>query len=231
MGPTDRRERERLALRARIMDAARRLFAEKGYQAVTIRSIAEAIEYSPRTIYLHFKDKEDLLRQLCIEDFRVFSENLAQHMTVRDPIQRLTNTGRAYAEFALTHPNHYGLMFMSPPAVPPDEETLQHSGDPEKDAYALLVGAVKEAIGQELFKPEFQDPDLVAQILWAGSHGVVSQHLTHTGEGYVPWRLIDERVAMMGHIMIAGLLRNPSGNSEPKTADPSPSRTNRRRKA
>lgn len=226
MGPASRRERERLALRARIMDAARRLFAENGYEAVTIRSIAEAIEYSPRTIYLHFADKEDLFRQLCIEDFRVFGESMAQHLAILDPIQRLVDLGQSYAEFALSHPNHYALMFMSPPAVPPDEETLCGAGDPEADAYALLVGSVREAIAQGLLRPEFQDPDLVAQILWAGTHGVVSQHLTRTGEGYVPWRPIAERVATIGELMIRGLLKHPdpAPTSQPPRK-PAPKRT------
>lgn len=209
MGPASRRERERLALRAKIMDAARRLFAEKGYEAVTIRSIAEAIEYSPRTIYLHFKDKEDLLRQLCLEDFRSFSENMAQHLSVKDPIERLRLLGHAYAEFALTYPNHYALMFMSPPAVPPDEETLCGMGDPEADSYTLLVTTVEEALAQGLFKAELQDPELIAQLLWAGFHGVVSQHLTRSGEGYVSWRPIEDRIELMGRTVLAGLMRDP----------------------
>jgi AcrR family transcriptional regulator len=220
MGTADRRERERLELRTRILDASRRLFAENGYEAVTLRSIAEAIEYSPRTIYLHFKDKEDLLRQLCLQDFRVFGESMARNLAVQDPIQRLLNLGQSYAEFAITHPNHYALMFMSPPAVPPQEETPCGAGDPEADAYALLVGSVQEAIARGLFKPEFQDPDLVAQMLWAGTHGIVSQHLTRTGEGYVPWRPVGERVSAMGQLMISGLLRHET----PANPEPTPKR-------
>src|ERR1700751_6037572 len=58
LGTTERRERERQELRSRILDAARELFAEQGYDAVTMRGIAERIEYSPTAIYFHFKDKE-----------------------------------------------------------------------------------------------------------------------------------------------------------------------------
>jgi AcrR family transcriptional regulator len=217
MGTADRRERERLALRAKIMDSARQLFVERGRDAVTIRSIAEAIEYSPRTIYLHFKDKEDLLRQLCAEDFQAFGANLAQHLHVADPIERITLLGQAYAAFAFTHPHHYIHMFMNPPAVAPDEDMLANAGDPEADAYALLRGSVQEAMDKDLFKPEFQDVELITQILWAGSHGVVSLHLTRTGEGYVPWRPIEERVATMGRAVLTGLLKQPpAAPAEPK---------------
>lgn len=224
MGTADRRERERLALRAKIMDAARQLFVEKGRDAVTIRSIAEAIEYSPRTIYLHFKDKEDLLGQLCAEDFQAFGATLAQHLHVADPIERITLLGQAYAAFAFTHPHHYIHMFMNPPAVAPDEDMLAHAGDPEADAYALLRASVQEAMDQDLFKPEFRDVELITQILWAGSHGVVSLHLTHTGEGYVPWRPIEERVATMGRAVLTGLLKQPPANPAERKKPQAPKR-------
>ena len=69
MGITERREREKEEVRGRILDAARDLFARDGYDAVTMRKIAEAIEYSPTAIYLHFKDKDTLVRELCNADF------------------------------------------------------------------------------------------------------------------------------------------------------------------
>jgi len=62
MGIIERRERERKAVRKKILDAARELFVAEGYDAVTMRRIAETIEYSPTAIYFHFKDKETLIR-------------------------------------------------------------------------------------------------------------------------------------------------------------------------
>jgi AcrR family transcriptional regulator len=225
MGPASRRERERLALRTKIMDAARRLFAENGYEAVTIRSIAEAIEYSPRTIYLHFKDKEALFRQLCIEDFELFGRGMAQFLATEDPLERLLLLGRSYAEFAVSHPHHYRLMFMSPPAAPPDDETTCNKGNPEADAYALLVATVKECMDKGYFHPEYQDPDLLAQLLWASRHGVVSQHLMLSGEGYIPWRPLAERIEGIARITLHGIVRpdGPAGTrSEPAKPQSAP---------
>ncbi|HTD61922.1 MAG TPA: helix-turn-helix domain-containing protein, partial [Gemmatimonadaceae bacterium] len=65
----DRREREKIAIRTKILDAARELFAEHGYDAVTMRTIAEKIEYTPTAIYYHFKDKDALIRELCDMDW------------------------------------------------------------------------------------------------------------------------------------------------------------------
>ena len=78
MGITERREREKEEIRNKILDAARDLFAREGYEAVTMRRIAEAIEYSPTTIYIHFEDKDDLVLALCHEDFARLLGALAQ---------------------------------------------------------------------------------------------------------------------------------------------------------
>ena len=78
MGVKERREREREETRAKITDAARELFAREGYDAVSMRRIAEAIEYSPTAIYVHFKDKEALFQDLCRQDFGKLAEGLHQ---------------------------------------------------------------------------------------------------------------------------------------------------------
>ena len=69
MGVAERRDREREEVRRKILDAARELFTAEGYERVTMRRIAEAIEYSPTTIYNHFQDKDDLLQALCEDEF------------------------------------------------------------------------------------------------------------------------------------------------------------------
>src|SRR4051794_32343862 len=116
MGSADRRLRERQALREQILDAARALFATEGYEAVTMRRIAERIEYSPTAIYLHFADKEALVRELCAHDFAVFAAQFAKLARVADPLERLRKSGHAYVDFAVRHPHHYRLLFMTPHA-------------------------------------------------------------------------------------------------------------------
>jgi AcrR family transcriptional regulator len=76
MGTTDRRTRHRASLRREILDAASRLFVEEGYDRVTMRGVAQRIEYSPTTIYLHFKDKAELFGAVCEETFSQLSERL-----------------------------------------------------------------------------------------------------------------------------------------------------------
>src|SRR5215469_321678 len=108
----ERREREKRALRTKIMDAARELFAERGYEAVTMREIAEQIEYTPTAIYYHFRDKDALIREICVEDFDALAREFEALAAIEDPIERLRAIGQAYAGFAFAHPNQYRLMFM-----------------------------------------------------------------------------------------------------------------------
>src|SRR4051812_49342645 len=134
MGSTERREREKLELRTKILDAARELFVSDGYDAVTMRKIAERIEYSPTAIYIHFKDKSALLQELVSEDFGQLAAHFAKLGRIDDPIERLAKCGKAYVEFGIEHPNHYLLMFTM---TPPDGfEPKSHQGfdDPRKSA-------------------------------------------------------------------------------------------------
>ena len=143
MGTTERRERERQELRDRILDAARALFAEQGYDAVTMRKIAEKIEYSPTAIYFHFKDKQTLLQELCDTDFGALASEFQKIAGNADPVDRLRLIGRAYVEFAIAYPNHYRLMFMTPgkASLQPEDSRLAR-GNPEEDAYAFLRATV-----------------------------------------------------------------------------------------
>ena len=114
MGITERRDREREEVRQKILDAARDLFAREGYEHVTMRRIAEAIEYSPTTIYNHFEDKDDLVQSLCEEDFSRLLSALQTQPVPEDPGEWIRQLGLAYAGFGLSHPNHYRFMFMTP---------------------------------------------------------------------------------------------------------------------
>lgn len=207
MGISERREREREGIRRKILDAARELFARDGYEAVTMRKIAEAIEYSPTAIYLHFKDKESLVRELCLTDFDALAKAFQRIAREPDPLERLRKVGLAYADFALEHPNHYRLMFMTPhpAAVKDDEETSRRKGNPEADAYAFLLATVAEAIEKGLLRPDLKDPHLVAQAAWAGVHGVVSLHVAKGEDAWIAWKPLKKTVALVVEAFSRGI--------------------------
>src|SRR5690349_9461387 len=107
MGPRERKERERADVRERILDAARELFARDGVEAVTMRAIAERIEYSPPVIYSHFADKHALIQELCYRDMRALAQAFGRIGRIEDPVERVRQIGRAYIDFALEHPQQY----------------------------------------------------------------------------------------------------------------------------
>ena len=209
MGPIERKERERLELRRKILDAARSLFAEQGFEAVTMRTVAHEVEYSPRTLYLHFKDKEELFRELCLEDFRILGDAFGKLMAIADPFDRLRASGLAYAEFAQTYPNHYRLMFMAPKPVHQDPAEVEWKGNPEADAYAFVRACAQEAQAKGLLRPGWEDPDLAAQVIWGALHGVIALHLTHGDDPFVPWREFSSRVDSVIRVIQDGLRADP----------------------
>ena len=202
MGPRERREREREEVRTRILDAARELFASEGVESVTMRRIAEKIEYSPTAIYFHFKDKVALLAELCDCDFRAIAQQFTAIATIADPIERLRATGHAYVEFGLTNPSHYRVMFMTPKPPPSDTTTL-HKGNPEEDSYAFLRLTVEQAVSEGRLRAG--DVDLLSQVIWSGVHGVVSLEIAKCNDDWVEWKPVRERAKLMIDVLVAGL--------------------------
>ncbi len=198
-------------MQEKILSAARELFIEYGYDAVSLRKIAEAIDYTAPALYTHFKDKTELLRELCRRDFASLSQRFFELTNVTDPLARIIATGQAYVRFALEHPNHYRLMFMTPKVaeIEPSAEDFQKRGDPEQDGYAFLNAAVSEALRAGRFLAELTDPELITQVLWSGMHGVASLQITHSEDKWVELRPFAARVRLMIHAQLRGMLRNP----------------------
>ncbi|MDD1621914.1 MAG: TetR/AcrR family transcriptional regulator [Methylococcaceae bacterium] len=207
MSISERRERDRLKVRAKILDAARDLFAAEGYDAVTMRRIAEVIEYSATTIYLHFKDKEALIRELCRVDMMCLAQAIQSAAAEPEPLERLRKTGMAYVAFGVEYPNHYRLMFMSNRLNEEEQLAELGHGNPETDGYLLLLNTFDEAIAGKLLAPEFTDPHLLAQAFWASTHGVVAIHINLYGDPWIEWRSVEETAEMTIKAMIRGVKR------------------------
>lgn len=216
MSVIDRRAREKEELRRKILDTARDLFIVHGYEGVTLRKIADVIEYAPGTIYSYFKDKEELLRALCIADWEAFEQSFPRGRLPPDPLAAIRGIGAAYIQFALAHPNQYRLLFMAPKprelhAL--DHETLAKRGDPARDGYALLRQTAQAAIDAGLLRAELSDPDLVTQTLWAGVHGMASLAITHGHDPWLQWQPVIARIDAMLDTLIFGIVRDGGGKA------------------
>lgn len=207
MGISERRERDRQAVRSKILDAARELFAAEGYDAVTMRRIAEAIEYSPTTIYLHFKDKDALIRELCRIDLGALAQAFSALADEPDPVERLRRLGKVLVAYGAEHPNHYRLLFMSDHLIEEEYMDEMGHGNPERDGYAFLLSTVLEAIDQQRFSAHLRDAHLLAQAFWASVHGTVALHLSKSGDTWVEWRTLEETAEFIIESMIRGMQR------------------------
>jgi AcrR family transcriptional regulator len=214
MGVKERREREKSETRDKILDAARELFVTEGFDGVSMRKVAEKIEYSPTAIYLHFADKNELFHELCRQDFARLQEVMQSAEMPSDPIQRLRQIGRNYIEFGTRFPHHYVFMFMTPhPPHQLDDQDREIVGNPEVDAYALLKWAVEAAIKAGCFRAEVQDSELVSQTLWASVHGVISLNIAKCQDPWVEWRPLQQRAEMVLDVTLRGLVKAPSFDS------------------
>ncbi|MGE5179559.1 MAG: TetR/AcrR family transcriptional regulator [Bacteroidota bacterium] len=213
MTTKERRTRELQETREKILDAARDMFSEEGFDSVTMRGIADRIEYTPTAIYHHFKNKNALLTELCMCDFRELARHFNTSIAAGDPVQRILGSGEAYLQFAEKHPSQYRFMFMTvmPPNLEFDEQYLaEHRGNPEKDAYAFLRAACAEAIERGLLRPEITDPDQLSQVFWSGVHGIISLHIVKGHEAWLPWRDLRSSALLAMRMMVRGVLRDPS---------------------
>ncbi len=173
MGIAERKEREREEVKDLILNAAREIFLAEGYENTSIRKIASKIEYSPGIIYLHFKDKNELLLALHDKAFECKMEALFHSVRdIPDPLDRLNATGKAYLEYGSTNPQDYELMFTLNCTM----EALALKQEFWKDgamAIDMLKENIKACIEAGYFKSNL-DLNAASLMLWSQVHGLVS---------------------------------------------------------
>lgn len=181
MSTSERKLKEKEALRDLILQAARRLFVEKGIEQTTIRSIADSIDYSIGTVYVYFKDKTAILYALHSEGFTAMGEQFMALHTVADPMERLRQMGRIYIRFSKDNPDMYDLMF-SMKAPMAFLETLNKAEWSEgQDAFGALKNTVKQCLETGHFTGHQLEP--LSFMIWSLVHGMCSLEIGHRSKG------------------------------------------------
>lgn len=170
MAIKDRKERDKLDRRKLIIASATKLFLEQGYDKTSIRNIAEDIEYSPATIYLYFKEKDEIFFVLHEQGFELLSKEFSKYADIEDPLLRLRALGHSYLKFAIDNPDYYDLMFIM--RAPLNEIACHEKWDAGESAFDSLLQTVEQCIAQNLMLKT--DPKLAAMTIWSFAHGLVS---------------------------------------------------------
>jgi AcrR family transcriptional regulator len=173
LGVKERQEREREAVARAILDAARELFVAEGYGNVSIRKIAEKIEYSPAAIYGYFPSKDDIFLALAEEGFRILFGN-AGDLPLSDPIADIRSGFLGLYEFSRLHPEYFALMFLdrSVPRISQDWERFGFVREMKKRIDARIQAAIDAGVF-----PRGTSAEAVFRILMATVHGVATLRL------------------------------------------------------
>jgi AcrR family transcriptional regulator len=183
MGILERKEKQKLEIRKLILDASMKLFVEEGFENVTIRRIAELIEYSPTTVYLYFKDKDEILTSLHDLGFQKMQEFNRDLDSIRNPLLRLHKMGENYLEFGMQNAECYELMFIL--------------SEPMKESYApncewkpgdAAIQRLKETVVECMDSGYLAktDPHIVSLAIWSFVHGLMALALRQRMEKFVP---------------------------------------------
>src|SRR5436189_1666461 len=177
MGIKERQERDREAVSRAILDAARDLFVQEGYQNVSIRKIAERIEYSPAAIYGYFPSKDDIFFALAEEGFRLLYGDRAAYTALESlpPLERIRAIFSRLYQYSREHPQYFALMFV-------DRTVPRISREYERFAFAReikqhLIAQVQQCIDEGVFRPDLK-PAVAFRLLTMGILGVAVMRLS-----------------------------------------------------
>ena len=213
MGVTERKARQKESLRQEILDAARDILLSEGSSQLSMRRIAERIEYTPTTIYLYFKDKADLLFHLCEEVYGKIADVMeAAGAGEKDSIACLSAMMRAYVEFGLAQPDRYRIAFMTDITPSVNPANFLKAGTMGLTAYELVRQRVKKLTEKGAGKAK--EVEAVTQTIWAMAHGIVSLVIAHRD---FPWAeqnlLVETGVDLITRALHARSGGSPAGPS------------------
>jgi AcrR family transcriptional regulator len=205
MSALSQRRKHKEELRRLILDAAREIFVRQGYESFSMRKLAEKIEYSPGSVYLHFNSKEELFECLVDESFaRLLKTLLALQngKELQDPVAELKKGLRAYVEFGLRNPNDYRFAFMLKPPV--ENRPYKVHG-----AFESLRYMVGRCVEEKRFRAV--DVETTSQALWASVHGITSLLIQRPA---FPWVAKKKLIEQVINTAIDSLVPEPSATSK-----------------
>ena len=198
MGVIEKRAKQKEEFRKEILDSACEIFINDGYDGFSMRKLAEKIDYSPTTIYLYFKNKDDLLFAICEEFFANFFAELNRIRSIsQDPIETLRQAILYLMNFGLRNPNQYKLIFFTKSVYGTKEELVEKESM-ARNTYFVFREIVQDCINAGRLREI--EVDVIVNTLSIASHGVIAKNIYCAN-------FSKERSDIVAHTLVDVLLR------------------------
>jgi AcrR family transcriptional regulator len=163
-----RRDRQRADRHRLILATARQIAEQEGWDAVTTRRLADAIEYSQPVLYSHFAGKDEIVAAVALDGFAELTEALRARRDGADAGARIGAVARAYLDFAAAHPAVYAAMFTLHTAL---TFATPQSPEPLRDAFGVLRDCLAEGRAEGTDQGDLESR---TELFWAALHGLVT---------------------------------------------------------
>ncbi len=172
MGIAERKEKQKKDIKKMILDASMKLIIDEGFENITMRKIADLIEYSPTTVYLYFKDKDEIFFQLHELGFQKMLEMNRNLPEIKNPLMRLYKMGENYINFGMQNQEFYDIMFIQQAPM----DTIEKMDDCDWALGDTAIGALQNLLQECMEKGLIQKApvEAVAMAIWGMVHGLVS---------------------------------------------------------
>jgi AcrR family transcriptional regulator len=199
MGVQEKRNRHKEEFRREILDSARDIFIKVGYEKFSMRRLAEKIDYSPTTIYHYFRNKDDLLFDICEEVAEHFLNRLRSIRSVQHrPLDALRQAMLYLVEFAFDNPNQYKVFFLTRPDIYGTQEEFLKRESMARNSYFEFREIVQTCIKDGELRR--MDIDVLTQVLATAPHGLITMTLYRSS---FPWA--DRKI--LANTLVDGLLK------------------------
>lgn len=177
MGISERKQREKELRRQSIILSAENVFFSKGIQNATVDEIAEVAELSKGTVYLYFKDKEELIAAVFYRGISILQKMMADaSLQQKKAVDKIRTLGKVYLDFAKQYPNHFSLLFekalhtIESDSTRPESQACINTGI---QTLSMLKMTIMEGMTDGTIRRDI-DPGQLALILWGEIHGVIA---------------------------------------------------------
>jgi len=173
MGFRERRQKHKEEFKAEILEAALSLFSEEGYANFSMRKLAARIDHSPTTIYLYYRDKDDLLFHICENLYAFMLQTLEEiRKNESSPEQALKDVIRGYIHYSLAHPEQYKVIFFSNPNLYGRPEEFTSRDTMSLRCWEKVSELFADCMKSGIFRP--MDCDTLSIVFWSAIHGLIS---------------------------------------------------------